>query len=365
MRSVALAFLLCPGLLAQTGANVLLIVNAESQVSQEIGEYYQRRRNVPSANVCRIRTPAIETIDRATYDDVVEKGVRACLEDHAQPEQIRYLVTTKGVPLRVQGKFAKFESAAASVDSELTLLYSKMRGGTFPLEGPVPNPYFGKYFADFDPAKHPFYPVTRLTGYDLRDVRAMIDRGIEAKNQGLFVLDLAPTRNAEGEKWLKAAARALPGSRVKTESTDAAAYDIKGVIGYAGWGSNDPQRVTDGRRHLGFEWLPGAIATQYVSTDGRTFQEPPESWNIASWSDKTAFFGGSPQSLAADLVREGVSGVSAHVWEPYLLGTPRPNYLFPAYYSGKNLAEAFYVSIPYLSWMNVVVGDPLCAIGRR
>ncbi len=364
MRLVVMALCILPGLFAQTGANVLLIVNADSRVSQEIGEYYQRRRQVPPENLCRIRAPETETIDRQTYDNVVEKGVRACLETHPESDRIRYLATTKGVPLRVQGKFAKLQSAAASVDSELTLLYAKMKGQTFPLDGPVPNPYFGKYFADFDQAKHPFFPVTRLTGYDLRDVRAMIDRGIEARNRGLFVFDLAPTRDAQGEQWMKAAGRALPGSRVKTETTPAAIYDLKGVIGYAGWGSNDPQRVADGRRNLGFEWLPGALATQYVSTDGRTFQQPPDSWTIGPWSDKTGFFVGSPQSLAADLIHEGASGASGHVWEPFLIGTPRPNYLFPSYYGGKNLAESFYVSIPFLSWMNVVVGDPLCAIGK-
>ena len=136
------------------------------------------------------------------------------------------------------------------------------------------------------------------------------------------------------------------------------------MIGYASWGSNDPQRESDGRRDLGFEWLPGAIATQYVSTDGRTFQEPPASWTFASWTEKTKFFAGSPQALTADLIRQGASGASGHVYEPFLEGTPRPSYLFPAYYDGRNLAESFYLSIPFLSWMNVVVGDPLCSLGK-
>ena len=36
-----------------------------------------------------------------------------------------------------------------------------------------------------------------------------------------------------------------------------------------------------------------------------------------------------------------------------------PDYLFPAYLSGRNLAESYYVAIPALSWQNIVVGDPL------
>jgi tetratricopeptide (TPR) repeat protein len=39
----------------------------------------------------------------------------------------------------------------------------------------------------------------------------------------------------------------------------------------------------------------------------------------------------------------------------------RPDILFPAYLSGFNLAESFYLATPYLSWQTVVVGDPLCA----
>ena len=36
----------------------------------------------------------------------------------------------------------------------------------------------------------------------------------------------------------------------------------------------------------------------------------------------------------------------------------------PAYYQGRNLAESYYLAIRGLSWQNIVVGDPLCAIGK-
>jgi hypothetical protein len=50
------------------------------------------------------------------------------------------------------------------------------------------------------------------------------------------------------------------------------------------------------------------------------------------------------------------------VAEPFLVATPRPDLLLPAYFSGKNLAESYYLSIRALSWQNIVVGDPLCKI---
>ena len=48
-------------------------------------------------------------------------------------------------------------------------------------------------------------------------------------------------------------------------------YDLSDVIGYAGWGSNDKNRH---RRFLGFHWLPGAIMTEFVSTNGAHIRAP-------------------------------------------------------------------------------------------
>jgi tetratricopeptide (TPR) repeat protein len=94
----------------------------------------------------------------------------------------------------------------------------------------------------------------------------------------------------------------------------------------------------------------------FVSTDGRTFREPNPNWKPAVAGSST---GG--QSLVGDLIREGITGVVGHVAEPFLDAIVRPQILFPAYLSGFNLAESFYLSMPFLSWQDIVVGDPLCA----
>jgi tetratricopeptide (TPR) repeat protein len=95
----------------------------------------------------------------------------------------------------------------------------------------------------------------------------------------------------------------------------------------------------------------------FVSSDGRTFRQPPDGWRPGT---KTPF-AGTNQSLAGDLIRQGATGIAAHVAEPFLIAAIRPDVLFPAYVSGLNLAEAFYAAMPYLSWQTVVIGDPLCA----
>ena len=68
--------------------------------------------------------------------------------------------------------------------------------------------------------------------------------------------------------------------------------------------------------------------------------------------------------MTADFIADGATGASGHVDEPYLRYTPRPDYVLPAYYSGRNLAESFYLALPALSWQNIIVGDPLCSLGE-
>src|SRR5207244_4571779 len=98
----------------------------------------------------------------------------------------------------------------------------------------------------------------------------------------------------------------------------------------------------------------------FVRTDGRTCRGPPASWRPGD-SAADSRFAGTSDSLMGDLIRAGVTGVSGNVDEPYLDATIRPDILFPAYASGRNLAEAFYAAMPYLGWQSIIVGDPLCA----
>jgi tetratricopeptide (TPR) repeat protein len=135
--------------------------------------------------------------------------------------------------------------------------------------------------------------------------------------------------------------------------TRAIATSTGPVLGYFSWGSNDPANQ---RRDMGLTFANGAIGGMYVSTDGRTFREPNVAWRPAVAGSAT---GG--QSLVGDLIREGITGVSGHVAEPYLDAIIRPQILFPAYLSGFNLAESFYLAMPNLSWQDIVIGDPLCS----
>jgi len=208
-----------------------------------------------------------EDIPRAEYEDKIARPIAAFLRMHKLQEQILYIVTTSGVPLRIAGSGGRL-AEAASVDSELTLLYSDMRGPPHGVPAGIHNPFFGKVSAAFRHPDFPIYLVTRLTGYDFADVKGLIDRALLARNRGNFVIDLKKFDNGPGNGWLRDAARALPKDRVILDDTGKVLYNQRDVIAYASWGSNDPDRK---QRHVDFQWLPGAIMTEYVSTNGRTF----------------------------------------------------------------------------------------------
>jgi uncharacterized protein (TIGR03790 family) len=352
----ALAALL---LQAQSGQQVLLVVNSKDPDSKPIADYYRVRRGIPLKNLCFLDTPAQEEISWGVYEQQIEKPIAGCLEQARLQEQILYIVLAMRAPLKVEGKGFRFSEEYASVDSELALLYAKLHGGKFNRAGGVPNPFFMRRDEPFRHPRFPIYLVARLAAYNVTDAKAIIDRSLAARNRGKFILDLSSSNDAMGENWLRTTGVLLPAARVVLDTTPQVLYDQHDVIGYAAWGSNDPHRK---RRQLGFQWLPGAVAMEFVSTDARTLQQPPDGWNFTDWQDKQHWFGGSPQNLSADYIHQGATAATGNTYEPYLAGCARPDYLLPAYFQGRNLAESYYLSIPLLSWQGVLLGDPLCSL---
>ena len=285
---------------------------------------------------------------------------RAGLQD-----RLLYLVLTKGVPLRIIGATG-LSGTLASVDSELTLLYRRLVGQPVPLEGKIENPYYlgNRDLGEarpFSHREHDIYLVTRIDAFTVDQALALIDRAQAPGTDGRIVLDQRGGAG-NGDQWLEQAASRLADlghqSRVVLETTARPARDEKAVLGYSSWGASDPANRV---RSVGMGFTPGSIAANLASFDARTFRQPPDDWRPTSSSDKATWFEGSGDALIGDLIRDGVTGVSGQVGEAYLLGAVRPEILFPAYLAGYNLAEAFYLAVPTLSWQTVVVGDPLCA----
>ena len=364
--AVSAALLLSLPAVAQTADNVLVVVNQSSADSVRIGERYASVRNVPPEQVIRLAIEPAEEIDFQAFDRQIQIPIGQWLRRHDAQDRIHYIVLTKGVPLRIRGSSGR-TGTVASVDSELALLYRRMTGADSTLVGPTPNPYYLGEAAvaqakAFSHETQDIYLVTRLDGFTVDDVLALIDRGLQPVAGGRILLDQkASIEDLPGNQWLRQAADWMTangfGERVELETTSQVVTGKKEVLGYYSWGSNDPAVTA---RHPDLAFVPGALAASFVSTDARTFHEPAAGWRTGSWNDRSKFHAGSPESLTGDIIRAGVTGVAGHVAEPYLDSAIRPQVLFPAYLSGFNLAEAFYLAMPALSWQTVVIGDPLC-----
>ena len=352
---------LARGVAAQDGTNVLLVVNTTSSASVRVALRYAGARGVPDRNIVQLVTDTAEAISRERYERDIERPIGKWLNLYSIQDRIVYIVLTKDIPLRVLGTGGR-NGTIASVDSELTLLYRKLVGARVEVAGPVINPYYQGVGQTAKPFTREFldiYLVSRLDGFNEGDALSLIDRSLASVSNGKFLLDAKGTSDLP-DQWLKQTAEALGAAgyedRVVLEATADVLRDTPDVLGYSSWGSND---VSIRTRQMGLRFVPGALATLFVSSDARTLKEPPDNWQPGGAGN--SIIEGSSQSLVGDLIRAGATGVAGQVAEPYLDGTLRPNILFPAYVKGLGLVDAFYSAIPFLSWQTVVFGDPFCA----
>jgi uncharacterized protein (TIGR03790 family) len=335
---------------SESYSDVLVVININSAISDSIGSYFAANRNIPSSNIARINVPTTEEIDSLQFEDLRAQLEQIILARNLQ-NQINYIVTTKGVPLKV---LRSNSFTSSSVESELTLIlgnYTSFIGGN----GCIQSPYFGQN-ENFSHAKYGIYLVTRLDGYNFTDVKGIIDRAAIAPTSNIskskVVLNEDPLWNSAAgflNNNMNQASNDLQNQNIQTvleTSTSFLMYQT-GVLGYASWGSNDHNPIVAVNHAIpSNSYLPGAIAETYVSTSGRSFSTPQ-------------VYG---QSLIADLIKEGVTGAKGYVYEPYSSSMAHVETLFPMYVSGFTLAESYYSASPYLSWMDVIVGDPKCRL---
>ncbi|MBC8121401.1 MAG: TIGR03790 family protein [Gemmatimonadaceae bacterium] len=373
---------------------VMVVQNLNSAASQSIARYYLSKRKIPVENLLSIRVPdsalnaANESIAYAQYQASIEAPVR----DFARARSSRYIVLTKGVPIRVSDVPRPLDTdpnyrQTQSVDSTLAAL--DYRSASLAIRRPpnnevqgvvTPNLYWQQRFP-FEHANFGGYLVTRLDGYQEAEVRSLIDLGVAPHFLGGGVLiDPSGSNNVSGRPQpigFLDMSRCTPqsggscpanpaygGLRVEDFNQDqlALAEVLKSfkdlsvlvappntfptgtrLIAYVSWGSNDP--AFNPFNYTGLTFRPGAIAETAVSTSARTFLPTR---------------GG--QSLVADLIRQGVTGVKGYSDEPFLDSVASPSVLLPAYLCGINLATAFYSASRFVNWRDIVVGDPLSTL---
>jgi uncharacterized protein (TIGR03790 family) len=393
-----LALQCCPASAEQTSqpaahSELLIVVNGASPVSVAIGNYYRNARDVPAANVVTLQIPLAdatlgnavqETIpSKAAFDSQIRVPLEQFLQQHGLVDSIEMIVLASGIPHRYAPRVCAFDGVflrdcpRASVDAELAVLSSKIVGaGGIGANGEAVNPYFDSSvpFAAWRKS-HPQAPlrylVSRLAGFQTpldpasgipADVKSLIDCAQAPAVSGTVLIDedphAAPGRRAGNDVLLRPIASLLRGRGVSVlhDQSDRFVASPVPLLGYASWGSNDshsgraPFYGQVGGKPLPGRFAPRGIAVDLVSTNGRTFVTPVPAYD---------------QSLSADLVHLGACGVAANAFEPLLIGLARAPILFRNYFEGSTAIESFYRSVPYLSWMNFYLGDPLMTSDAR
>jgi uncharacterized protein (TIGR03790 family) len=334
-------------------SDVAVIVNANSTFSQAIGTYFKSQRNIPDQNIITIHCSSAEEVDAAEFNSM-RSQIESYLQANNLVDSINYLVTTKGVPLKInRGETCSTNSPSASVESELMCILGSY-AGYIGANGRYYSPYYSKN-QHFSRATQGIYLVTRLDAYTTQEVFDLIDRSGPAtrvSSNSCYVLDQDPTWNASAEflnDYMTTARNLLAerGKNVELNSDSVYVTSRKGVLGYVSWGSNDRNADNFTTHALPLNsWSPGAIVETYVSTSARSFENPPS-------------YG---QSLIADLIEEGVSGAKGYVYEPFTSSIADPSVLFDRYAAGYNLAESYFMASRYVSWMDVVIGDPKTSV---
>lgn len=107
--------------------HVAVLANAKSPESLEVAAHYAARRGVPTSHVIRLDLPLRDRLTRREYDDLIVTPVRRILEDRQLSSSIRVLVTTYGVPLRVEAPRLTAEERRLLTDAQRVVKESRAK----------------------------------------------------------------------------------------------------------------------------------------------------------------------------------------------------------------------------------------------
>ena len=395
---IFLPFLIPSQVFALLPSEVLVIANRFAPDSVKLAHYYMEKRGIPKENLLKITTTEKEGCSRDDYDENIARPVKKAV---LKNKQIKALVTVYGVPLKVgspklnteekwQLEQLQYESKqlkaalkklkekselkseeqvnlksqlnivshkmkelrkgdySAAVDSELTLLMND----NYDLKFWLPNPYFvGNSKLKLPIGKDDVLFVSRLDGPSPDIVRRIIDDSLTAEENGLTgkaYFDAKSKRSTK--KKLKGTgfydqSLHLAADQVLDRKILSVVVDEKGELFqpgdapeaalYCGWYSY--AKYIDA-----FDWVPGAVGYHIASVECATLRP------------------GKSQVWCKRMLEDGAAAVIGPVDEPYVQAFPVPeiffHYLTDGYY---NLVESYFLSVPYISWRMVLVGDPL------
>jgi uncharacterized protein (TIGR03790 family) len=348
--------------------STIVLYNKAVPDSVELAKFYAQQRGIAPDHVVGLACSTEEEINREEYDTTIADPLREIFKQRhwwtlrdslgqapvVTASNIHFVAIIKGVPLKIRSTTAyrgdqprsgpAGSRNEASVDSELAVLglYSRQ------ISGSTPNPYFQRFRAINDFENATLLLVCRLDAPTAATVRGMIVDSIATEKSGLWgraYVDGAHKTGAgfaTGDEWLAEATTQLHkvGIPVVYDDTPAIfpdAYPMTDCALYLGWYAGN---VAGPFTRPDFRFVPGAIAVHIHSFSARTLRDRSANW-------------------VAPLVSKGAAASLGNVYEPYLQLTSHLDTLNDRLLHGFTFAESAYMSTPALSWMSVMVGDPL------
>lgn len=379
--------------------NVLVLYSADDPDATAVAKHYETARSLPPGHLCGLAgiTPALTTIDAATYATLIAAPLDACLASLPQPGEIDYLVLVRGLPYSVT-----LPAYAASLQAVLQVHHATKistgeelagQGQPANTQADVPNPSFiggfgnpadytitnpymswygaaskivratqqpesfrraaakntgGYHFADN------LFIVSALDGFDYADASALVDRGVAS--DGTF--PAAEMLCMRGEDEARAArdpecefvTRMLTDAGLNGTFVDPFDANLAGhtVAAYF-TGSSDSVRTAI----AGNTFVPGALTCNLTSYGAAIS-------NFFCDATGTVCPENEVQTSIARFVRAGATGAHGTVNEP--LNNVFPNagaYLL--YTFGYSMGESYFFNQRFLYWQNVYLGDPLAS----
>ncbi len=344
----------------------VVIYNSADIESVNLAKHYATRREIPQDNLIGLTTAMAEEISRQEYTRTIASPVRAALisrgfwkEDAASGRIVatkaRYVAIIRGIPLKIRPEEGVMPNRTqpdaigtrneASVDSELMTL--GLPAAT--IAGIRENPYFRRFTPALDLDEAPeILLVGRLDAPDAITVRAMIDDAISVERDGLWGWGYIDSRGivsgpySEGDKWLNGALddmrkQGIPVLMDSSAETLPEGFPVTDAAVYYGWYTGD---VNGPFADIFFRFRPGAIAVHIHSFSAATLRSTSQGW-------------------CGPLLVRGAAATLGNVYEPYLSLTTDLQIFQDRLMAGFTLAESGWTSTQGISWMSVVVGDPL------
>ncbi|HME88042.1 MAG TPA: TIGR03790 family protein [Chthoniobacterales bacterium] len=350
-------------------AVTVVVYNKTATDSPELARFYAEKRGIASDHIIGLTCSTDEEITREEYDSNIAEPLREVfrarnwwtLRETADQQpvvlttSIRFVALIKGIPLKIKATAGPYEGDQpaggpvasrneASVDSELATLGLFSRH----ISGALTNPYFQSYKSIAELENPALLLVCRLDAPSAAIVRGMISDSIAAEKNGLWgraYVDGAHNSAAGfkmGDEWLVDILQQLHKVGVPVVYDDSPAvfpdgYPITDCALYYGWYAGN---VAGPFAREDFRFVPGAIAVHIHSFSAASLRDANANW-------------------VAPLIAHGAAASLGNVYEPYIQLTSHLNVFNDRLLHGFTFAESAYSSIQVLSWMSVMVGDPL------